>query len=557
MAIHEPQRKALPSSYLAKESFLDTPLDDIRFPSQMHPLLPVGDVLRGEADVGSNSFGRERRAYSMVPRSRVGEEGPNSNKVLTVNVVNPYVGTTSQGQQWNPGNSNVVNMSNPLNIPTTTLNPPMLRTYNNDRHTGQMDEFHQRDHSNNASAGGNGNGNGTRPRENRRMFERGAGGRQKRETAESEKKQLFLSNVPSHLNHVHQVISNLNLFFKLKKKEHDRAFVQFSRHEDANAALHCPDPVLGDSNIVVQWAHYNRLDFNKKSKMFATDAKQHEDDEREGPAKNTKLTTLHIMGDDTSTGDALLDSIYSVSNASIQKSVLGSSNDNTISASHDPNSTPRGGAASPMKLSWRARDTESAYLAVKEEIEKIQKELKQSVGADVTQQITTLQQQIKEFFKMLDIVQKQAKKVDITESEKKENETLQKEIKDKIKGHTIQLEQCIKSQKERVETLQKQIQQKEKLEQLQKKLSELSASKALAHSRDGFGRGRGYGRAMPTRGAYGPPLRGRGRATAPRGRVEQFVYVVIESYISLHIYEKRLLAIVTLFKKKKKRSEIK
>eukprot|EP00485_Elphidium_margaritaceum_P009932 CAMPEP_0202687876 /NCGR_PEP_ID=MMETSP1385-20130828/3449_1 /ASSEMBLY_ACC=CAM_ASM_000861 /TAXON_ID=933848 /ORGANISM="Elphidium margaritaceum" /LENGTH=955 /DNA_ID=CAMNT_0049342729 /DNA_START=1830 /DNA_END=4697 /DNA_ORIENTATION=+ len=89
------------------------------------------------------------------------------------------------------------------------------------------------------------------------------------ETAQHEKRQLYVYNIPSHLNTMSRLTSHFQQFGDIQNiqvhRDSNRAYVQFATHDEALEALNYPDVILGETAIQTAWAYYNRPDFERNA----------------------------------------------------------------------------------------------------------------------------------------------------------------------------------------------------------------------------------------------------------------------------------------------------
>lgn len=74
--------------------------------------------------------------------------------------------------------------------------------------------------------------------------------------------QLFLRDVPQHLNNIMDISSHFQKFGDIVNvqvhADKDQAYVQFKTHEQADNALNSEEAVCGNRFIKIFWAHYDR-----------------------------------------------------------------------------------------------------------------------------------------------------------------------------------------------------------------------------------------------------------------------------------------------------------
>eukprot|EP01084_Bolivina_argentea_P191465 328889_1 len=94
----------------------------------------------------------------------------------------------------------------------------------------------------------------------------------------SSKRQVYVFNIPSHLNTMTHLTSHFEQFGDIQHiqvhRDNNKAFVQFSSHNEAMDALNSPDPILNDTTIQCVWAHYNRRDFERNAAKHSENQKQ-------------------------------------------------------------------------------------------------------------------------------------------------------------------------------------------------------------------------------------------------------------------------------------------
>ncbi|CEO96243.1 RRM domain-containing protein [Plasmodiophora brassicae] len=93
---------------------------------------------------------------------------------------------------------------------------------------------------------------------------------------------LFVSNVPPHLNNLATLSAHFSRFGEIVnlqiKADQCKAFIQFKTHEQAKAALGCPEAVANNRFIRVYWARYDPMD---KSARLASDLAAESDEAAE------------------------------------------------------------------------------------------------------------------------------------------------------------------------------------------------------------------------------------------------------------------------------------
>jgi len=118
--------------------------------------------------------------------------------------------------------------------------------------------------------------------------------KRRKETADNEKRQLFISNIPSELNDVMKLTSYFGQFGEIENiqvhRNMGKAYIQYSKHDDAVVALENPEAILQNNDIKVNWAHYNRPDFDKKARY------------KFGENKEQYISNDDNMNDDSGTG---------------------------------------------------------------------------------------------------------------------------------------------------------------------------------------------------------------------------------------------------------------
>ena len=148
-------------------------------------------------------------------------------------------------------NNNVVNIRN---------------NHNHNKYVGKKRNFSKMNGNNkHNNSNGNNNNNDNNNDKNDKTHKH-----KKFETELKEKRQLYVYNIPSHVNTMTRLTSHFQQFGDIQHiqvhRDLNKAYVQFSSHGEALEALNYPDTILNEASIQTTWAHYNRRDFDRNAK---------------------------------------------------------------------------------------------------------------------------------------------------------------------------------------------------------------------------------------------------------------------------------------------------